>query len=422
MNNKIKNALGSGLLKHTATLLGGSVGGQILLLLNYFLIARWFGPEPSGAIKIFTAISLTMSLMVNGGYELAIMLPQSIDKVKKLIKRAFQINTIASATFILFTILFREQLSDWLNVPELNGLFWLLGVSIFLEGSITVLHNFLVRKQSYKFVASSLMAYALTFTLVIISLSWGSFNTSSLFYAYVSAQIVKLSLYLYKSLKLGLSIKANQNVTIAEFNDYPTYHLASSVSNYASREMVIPLLGSLFGSASSGLYGMAVQILNLPMRFLLQAFPQVFYQRIAKMQSESNQLVRSETLKGLMLLMFMSLIPTLLLAFFGPQLFSVLLGKEWHLAGTYIKYLVPFAVVSSITSPLTSIINVKFKLKQFFVFNVCLLISRLSAIYVGSLWGDAETAIMLYGVVAFLGALTLLIWLLMLTDVFKYKK
>ena len=71
-------------------------------------------------------------------------------------------------------------------------------------------------------------------------------------------------------------------------------------------------------------------------------------------------------------------------------------------------------------SPLTSLVNVRFKLGAFFVFNLALMLSRLGAVALGAYYeNSAEWTISLYGWVAFAGAMVLILWMLQLAGLFK---
>jgi O-antigen/teichoic acid export membrane protein len=110
-------------------------------------------------------------------------------------------------------------------------------------------------------------------------------------------------------------------------------------------------------------------------------------------------------------------IPTLLLALAGPWLFVQLLGQAWQGAGGVVRWLAAFAVVSGIVSPITSLVNIRSRLKAFFGFNVLLLFSRLGAIWLGFWFMGFWTSVALYGVVALVGAIILGLWMLRLASI-----
>lgn len=415
----------TGFFKSVITLLSGSASAQIIMVFSYFILARWYGPDNIGEIRVYASITLIAALLVNGGFELAVMMPTSHDKALALVRLCFKILFFTLLILTPIGFFFRNGIADLLNAPKFN--FWaiVLPFSIFMEGAINLLHQFLVRYKKYKGLSIALLLYAVVYALIGLLGSKYVLSVHWLFSALVFSQLVKLCLYYYNFKKLVNRIKAQEAVSLKDlankYIDYPLFHLGSGVANLASREMVVPMLSAYFGTAAAGLYSMSIQILYLPMRFLTQAVPQVFYQRIAKAKKLGDKYVRRETLTTLSFLLIVSGLPTFFLALYGPDLFAWALGEKWRASGEFIKWLAAFAVLSSVISPLTSLMNVNFKLRAFFLFNIFLLITRLGSIALGSSYGNAEIAISYYGVAAFIGALFLGVWLLVLAGVIKLR-
>lgn len=414
----------SGFFKSVITLLQGSAGAQVIMVATYFVLARWYGPDSIGEIRNYTAIVLTVALLVNGGYELAIMLPKKSADALGLVSLSFRILIIFLAVLWPLGFFLREEIADILNSRAFG--FWaiLLPLSIFMEGLINLLHQYLVRAKRYRKLSMALLAYAIVYSVVALAGSWHHLNIHWLFGALFFAQTIKFLFYIsafFIEKKRTEAFKGSLKDLSKEFKDYPSYHLGSGLANQASREMVAPLLSSFFGSGASALYGTTLQILNLPMRFLSQAVPQVFYQRVAKAKELGEKHVKRETLNVLYFMLLVSAIPTFILAVFGPDLFAWALGEKWRASGEFVKWLGAFAVVGSVASPLTSLINVNLKLKSFFLFNILLLVSRLGAIVLGAQFGGAEVSIAFYGWMALAGALVLLFWMLKLAGIIKLK-
>ncbi|MBI1183203.1 oligosaccharide flippase family protein [bacterium] len=412
----------SGFFKNVITLLSGSATAQVLMVLSYFIIARWYGPENIGEIRVYVSIVLIASLLVNGGYELAIMLPENNGNALQLVRLCGRILLATLLVTLPMAFFLRHAIAAQLNAPALEIWAVALPFSMVMEGAINLLSQFLVRNKKYKLLASGLLVYALVYSAVGLLGSWYRLSIHWLFVALVLSQLIKLAIFFFGFYRVKKGLSTEQSLAPAalarQFWQYPTYHLFSGVTNLASREMVVPMLSAFFGAATAGLFSTTLQILNLPMRFLIQAVPQVFYQRIAVAQKRGPRFVKRETLTALSFLLLVSAVPTFLLALAGPELFAYFLGEKWRASGEFIKYLAPFAVLSSVVSPITSLVNVQFKLLTFFWFNLALMCSRLGSIYIAEiLTGNALTAIMWYGILAFVGALLLGLWMLKLAGV-----
>lgn len=158
----------SGFFKSVITLLSGSATAQIIMVLSYFIIARWFGPDFIGEIRVFASITLTGALLVNGGYELAVMLPSKPENSLQLLRLCLRILLVSLAVMAPIGLFFSHEIADLLKSPALG--FWakVLPFSIFMEGAINLLHQFLVRSKKYKNLSFALLSYSIIYALIAI--------------------------------------------------------------------------------------------------------------------------------------------------------------------------------------------------------------------------------------------------------------
>lgn len=414
------------MLKQVFILLSGSATAQLLLMLSYIFLARWYGPGIMGEFRNYTAISLSLAVIMMGGYEMALMLNKTDERLATHMKLCWRIWMATSVALIVLFFTLGQLLVEWLQAPHLAFWVYVLPFSIILESAINLMQQFLTKKQHYGQLSKAYLLYGVVFGALSLSGSLGVKSVHWIFGGMVLAQMAK-ALWVFRAYwKLKPAIAGTDFNSIQKqahrFRDYPIFHLGSSAANQASREMVPPVLSSLFGPSLSGWFSMANVILLLPMRFIAQAFPQVFYQRIAQAKSQGARAVRKETLQAMGLLVVLNALPTACLAIIGPSLFAWLLGPEWANAGLYIKWLAAFALLSSVTSPLMGLVNVHFQLKAFFLYNMVLLLTRIGSVWlVAQLGYDANTTIAWYGILAAIGTLGLLLWVLHLGGILQRK-
>ncbi|MBI3142327.1 MAG: oligosaccharide flippase family protein [Bacteroidetes bacterium] len=411
----------SGFVSQLLALLTGSALSQVVLLVGYFVLASWYSPHDLGQLRVFTAIALTAALLINGGYDTAIMLPKREDEALSLLALCGRIALLVLLLSTPLAFVFQGDMAHWMQTPVLGTWGVWLPFSVVAEGFGAALHQYLVRGRQYRQISIVLLAHAVVFIGIGLLGSMIDRSPALLIQAFLVAQALRFTLYMVLARKMwvkaGLRLAWRVGVIGRKYNQYPTYHLGSRLANHASRELVAPVLSVLYGSAAAGIYGMAIQILYLPMRFINQAMPQVFYQRVAKARTLSQAMVRGQTLQAIFIMLLLNGIPTLLLALAGPWLFVQLLGQAWQGAGGVVRWLAAFAVVSGIVSPITSLVNIRSRLKAFFGFNVLLLFSRLGAIGLGFWFMGFWTSVALYGVVALVGAIILGLWMLRLASI-----
>jgi len=88
----------------------------------------------------------------------------------------------------------------------------------------------------------------------------------------------------------------------------------------------------------------------------------------------------------------------MLLALLAEDLFMLIFGPVWRIAGVYTMLLAPWFFLVFIAAPLSSLFNVLERQRIGLVFNLILLVSRLAVLSLGGMIGDTIVAIALYSV------------------------
>jgi lipopolysaccharide exporter len=110
--------------------------------------------------------------------------------------------------------------------------------------------------------------------------------------------------------------------------------------------------------------------------------------------------------------MGIALAPMIMLAIAAPEVTSLLLGKAWYTAGELVRYLAPSLLLAFIASPLSEVYTIFERQSEKLVFNVAVFLTRLAALVVGGLLGDAIVAIILYSVAGCVFWMLQCFWLL----------
>ena len=97
----------------------------------------------------------------------------------------------------------------------------------------------------------------------------------------------------------------------------------------------------------------ALRVVMLPTAFVAAAIGQVFYKEISS-KFEQNILSTNDFWKVWKVLFLLGIIPFTLLFFFGKNIFEVVLGEEWILAGQMAAILAIRGFINFIGSPTSS--------------------------------------------------------------------
>src|SRR5690606_36385690 len=90
----------------------------------------------------------------------------------------------------------------------------------------------------------------------------------------------------------------------------------------------------------------------------------------------------------------------ILVIFFAPEAFGMILGKDWIIAGDYARWIAIWTVFHFVAFPLSSISYTHNKQKVFLWFQIVLLILRIAALIIGGTFENALLAVALFSVVS----------------------
>ena len=96
---------------------------------------------------------------------------------------------------------------------------------------------------------------------------------------------------------------------------------------------------SIFGSLEVGLFGLANNIISIPLSFVGMSVSQVFFAEAAKVGRHKPSELRTMSVELVRKLAIIGLLPFLVVLSFGPQIFSFVFGNLWYEAGVYARVL-----------------------------------------------------------------------------------
>ena len=108
----------------------------------------------------------------------------------------------------------------------------------------------------------------------------------------------------------------------------------------------------------------------------------------------------------------------LFIGMFGAQLFALIFGSQWIVAGEYAQVLSIWLFFVFLISPLSTLLVTLEKQKESFYFNVVMLVSRVLALCLGYyIFNDAFKTIVLFTGVGLLSWIALMFYIFKLTNI-----
>ncbi len=407
--NKLKSQFSTqtstgSIMRNMAMLASGTVAAQVIGFFLTPVITRIYLPEHLGVLATFVALT---SLLVPFGtlrYNVALPLPKSDGLATNLAVACFAILAIMSLVSALFLLIFAEPMLKMLSTEALLPYWWLLIITVLGSGIYEILSTWAVREKAFKPLARTKVWQSASGSLVKIGLGLLGLQPLGLLIGHIISQaggILSLTLAFFAQFRKHLRQVTWQRVAflLKYYSDFPKYRLPSQFLLVFSTKAPLLFSAWLFGAETTGQLGLALTVLALPISLFGQSTGQAYYAEVArvgkKQPEQIYQITRSITQK----LFLVSLLPFLILLFFGPVLFEIVFGSQWREAGVFASILAVYLFAQFVSSPLVNTLSVFDRQWMFLRTNVVRLIGIIFVFGVAYFWQlDPE---LVFGIYAF---------------------
>ncbi len=356
-------SLKSEFTKNVLTLLSGTSLAQLIMVLISPVLTRIYTPDDFGVLALFTAICTIIGMSSSGRYELAIVLPKKKSDVINLTFLAIFISLIVSIFLLIIIVFFHSQIIILLNNDALSPYLYLIPFVVFLIGIFNSLNYFQIKFKEFKNIAFSKLFRQICGSL--LQVIWGLTKGGA--FGLIGGRVLllivgnaSLLLKIVPGRNLLLSLNFNTMRLLAKrYVKFPKFSLAAQLANTSSQHLNSLFISSIFSSSILGFYSLVNRVLNMPLGLITSSFSQVYLQKATEERIKCGNAKKTYK-KTFQLLLIISL------SIFGPlyfsveDIFTIVFGKNWLIAGTYAKILLPLFFVRFIASPL-SMTNIVFE-------------------------------------------------------------
>ena len=341
--------------RNVASLMSGNFISQLIPLLFTPVLTRMFTPDEFGTLALYLAVVMLASALVTCRYELAIFLPKRLGQARLLAEISILLSFTLSCLLFLIIYLMENKIVVALELSNFGYCLYLLPISIFLASFIQILTNLKVRQAEYKQlnvarVSQTSSSSVFTVFIGLYSKFYGTLIIGSLIGQVFSAFSL-LKGWQFSGRFRWLRVFA----TLRKYINFPKHLLPAHIINVIASNLPIIIVTATFGAGAAGAYSIVQRVFGLPSSVLSNSFGDVFRQNAAeiyKKTGECNELFVA-TLKKLI---YIAIIPFSVFIFVAPNLFSLILGQEWIVAGYYAQILTPMFFIRFITMPLSSVL------------------------------------------------------------------
>lgn len=378
--------------RNVMILMTGSGLSQIIPIVIGPILTRLYSPEEFGVFTLFMSIVIFFSSFSTLKYELAINLQKDEDSAVDLLMLSIWLSfLISSLLFVLFGI-FNNEITDALGNEDIEPWLYLIPFSVFLCG----LHNSLVywnnRKKEFKVIAKNRVFQSLTSGVSQLSLA-PVFSKYGLASGFVIGQLFATAFLcnlFFKtngrsSIKVGIR---DLVLKLKKYRKFAIYQAPSSGLEVVSSQLPVFLLMPFFGAAVVGYYSISQKVIRTPIQVIASSVSDVFRQNASEMFIKTGN-IRDMFLTVVWKLVSISVFPFVLFLIYAPDIFMLVFGEGWYIAGEYARIMAPMFWMSFVVGPVSIVFVIAEKQEYDFIIQVVLTTFTVISILVGYYWYDS---------------------------------
>ncbi len=331
MFNKLKPK--SEFSRNVLTLMTGTTIAQAIPIAISPILTRIYTPEDFGMFALYMSIASILSVVATGRYELAIMLPKKDEDAVNIVALSIIISFFVSFISFLIVSVFNTQITNLLGNPEISNWLYFIPITVLLTGIYQSFNYWSNRKKQYKRLATSRVIQSGTTSTTNLGMGFGGVGASGLILGGVLGQLIAtatLSRMIWKEDKCWVkNIKKLKIFALSKkYKKFPTWNLFSSFVYTFRENILIFIFSKYYELYSLGFYFFSKRLLLIPSSILVNAFSDVFFQKISKVTVYSK--IYDIAYSYFKKMFYIFTIPFILFIFLLEISVPIIFGEKWN--------------------------------------------------------------------------------------------
>lgn len=385
MFSKIK--LSTEFSRNVLTLMMGTTIAQAIPIAISPVLTRIYTPSDFGLFALFNSLIAVFGVIASGRYELAIMLPKKDEDAINIASLGILISTFFSVFLFFIILFFNDSICSLLNNTDIKPWLYFIPLVVFFTGVFNVLNYFNNRQKEFKTIASATAVKSLVSASIQLTIGFVKTGATGL----ITGQIFS---HMFANLRLLKNIisdkKMISNISKTEIKNmgkkyinFPKFSMPAILSNTLSTQATNIIIPIFYNVITLGYYSLVQRLLGLPLVLISNAIGQVYFKEAVSEQQLTKSVIKStkSTFKKLLIIG----IPLFLFLFlFIEDVFTIVFGENWAIAGYYAKIILPLFLVKFLVSIFTLLPIIHNETKIDLVFQLGMSIIVLSILVVAN--------------------------------------
>lgn len=384
--------------KNIITLITGATAAQVIPFLFSPVISRIYSASDFGVFALYMTIVSIASVFSTGRYEMAIILPKN-DKKVKLILNLILLLLLSSVFFLLVIVAIYYLFYKSSHDNEVVDYILLIPISVFVYGIYQAFNYILIREKKFRDLSLNKVYNSIINISVQISCALIFSNAIGLLLGVLLSNLFCILLIIRNKIttkfwEFEFQFKKIKYIAY-EYVNFPKYDVPSVLINVISNQLPLIAFAKYFGMDILGYYAFMYKVLMTPLSLLSNNILDVFRQKATE---DFNKYGNCKNIfwKTFKNLIFLGALPFLILGLFSPNIFALIFGEQWRVAGEFAQIMSPMFFLNFLVNPLSYTFFIAKKQKLNLMGQVMIFLITLTAIAIGVAFGDAYFTVAIF--------------------------
>jgi O-antigen/teichoic acid export membrane protein len=343
-------------LRNLTILASGTVLAQALPVLASPILTRLYSPQDFAMLAIFMAMVNMFAPIVCGKYEVAMILPKSRVHAHHLLGIALAFSFAVSVLLALVFLFAGNDIAELLDAGTLGRWIFAVPMGLLLTGLFTALSYYANRCGHYRLMSRARIIRSLFMVLLSLLAGVAGMGFAGMLTGFFAGTVIAVSLLAYENRnafgadvwRLGRAKKW----LFCKYRQYPIYNASTGLLDGFTLGLPVFVLSRYYPDDIVGYYALVIRVLVSPVGFISASVSQINLKKVVDIINCGNSPL-PYLRKVAALLLSIIFFPSLIIIGWGPELFSMLFGHQWIVAGEYARILMPAFMIQFVASTLS---------------------------------------------------------------------
>jgi O-antigen/teichoic acid export membrane protein len=328
---------------------------QCISLVGLLILSRLYTAEQVGAWALFMTVGIFLPLFAGMRYDIALVFARTGRTMRALVTLITLISVSLSLFSLVVYALWREFASEsWLPYSAFIGGY---AVHIFAWGFFNVGNSIAMQRNHYRLIAiNRILLSVITIILQVLLVSSNLFG-NGLIAGTVLTMVLSGGLFTvvyrrdYYAAWRPILHRQGWNVVrivARTYKAFPLYTLPHSLVSNAHMQITMFAIGAWYGLANLGQFNLAYRTLYTPMTMVNNGLSQVLMPRFSKVRTQP-ELMQHLFITIIRMIGYLICFPLALVSVWGADMYALVFGEHWHLAGIFAAVQVPAIFAVAVT-------------------------------------------------------------------------